>query len=102
MKQLQLDLELPLTNTQEILYTLIKQGHVSIFDFPYLSGFRTRVSELRLEHNLEIESINLNRCNKFGNHYSYKLHRLKDREQAIELYKKLTHERTRKKVSEIH
>ena len=95
-------MNLPTTNIQEVLYTLIKQGHVSIFDFPYLSGFRTRVSELRLEHNLEIESISLNRCNKFGNHYSYKLHRLKDREQAIELYKKLTHERTRKKVSEIH
>jgi len=39
----------PLTTTQEVLYTLITQGYVSIFDFSYLSGFITRVSDLKLK-----------------------------------------------------
>lgn len=87
-------MNLPTTNTQEILYTLINQGHVSIFDFPYLSGFRTRVSELRLKHGLDIDPVNVTRCNKFGNAYTYKLHKLKDKEQAINLYNQLSDDTT--------
>jgi hypothetical protein len=78
----------PTTNIQEILYTLITQGHVSIFDFPYLSGFRTRVSELKLKYGLIIETKKDTRCNKFGNQYTYCIHFLHKEHQkkAIQVY----------------
>lgn len=76
----------PTTNFQEILYTLIETGHCSIINFPYLSGFRTRISEIK-------EKIHLNKqhvsgVNKFGNHYTYAVHILdvRQRSKAIELY----------------
>ena len=37
----------PKTTEQEILLHLIENDNVSIFDFPYLSGFRTRISNLK-------------------------------------------------------
>ena len=81
----------PKSNIQEVLLTLILQGHVSIFDFPTLSGFRTRVSNLVLIHGLKLNTQMVERCNKFGNKYRYALHKLPDNEKqnAIELYNKL-------------
>ncbi len=84
------DLKIPKTTIQEVLYTIIKKGHVSIFDFPYLSGFRTRVSDLNLKHNLNLERITSVRNNKFGNPYTYAIHKITDKQKAIELYKSLT------------
>lgn len=83
--------ELPKTNTQEILLTLILQGYVSIFDFSYLSGFRTRVSELQLTHGLKLNRVLDVKTNKFANSYSYSIHHLpaEEKESAILLYKKL-------------
>ena len=80
----------PKTNTQEILLTLIDKGKVSIFDFSYLSSFRTRVSEINRKHGLELQSVYKTNKNKFGNSYSYVEHILTDREKAIEIYKKLS------------
>lgn len=81
----------PKTNTQEILLQLILTGQVSIFDFSYLSGFRTRVSELVLTHGLELEKEIKSDVNKFGNSYWYALHKLPEdkKDFAIELYFKL-------------
>ncbi len=86
----------PNTNTQEILLTLILNGKVSIFDFPYLSGFRTRVSELVLTHKLELEKETDTKQNKFGNTYSYAVHTLPEGQEnlAIELYFKLHNRNT--------
>ena len=80
----------PLTNTQEILYTLITQGYVSLFDFPYLAGFRTRVSELVNKHGIPLQTIKDKRHNKFGNAYTYHIHRLLDRDHAKKVYDFLT------------
>jgi len=79
------------TNEQEVLLTLILQGHVSIFDFPYLSGYRTRVSQLQSNHKLVLERTTDRRCNKFGNTYTYAIYKLpiSEKEKAIELYHKL-------------
>lgn len=79
------------TSGQEVLLTLILQGHVSIFDFPYLSGFRTRVSQLQTVHGLSLDRVMDKRCNKFGNTYSYAIHKLPEeqKEKAILLYNKL-------------
>jgi hypothetical protein len=81
----------PRTSEQEVLLTLITQGHVSIFDFSHLSGFRTRVSQLQTLHGLSLERILDKRCNKFGNTYSYAIHKLpkSEKEKAIKLYNKL-------------
>lgn len=86
----------PKTNTQEILLQLILYGQVSIFDFSYLSGFRTRVSELILTHELELEKEIKTGQNKFGNSYWYALHTLPEeqKEFAIELYSKLINRNT--------
>lgn len=81
----------PKTSEQEVLLTLITQGHVSIFDFSYLSGFRTRVSQLQTVHGLFLERVTDSRCNKFGNSYTYAIHKLpeSEKQKAINLYEKL-------------
>lgn len=81
----------PKSNTEEVLLTLITQGHVSIFDFPTLSGFRTRVSNLTCKHGLVLNTEMIEAINKFGNSYRYALHKLpeEEKEKAINLYKKL-------------
>lgn len=82
----------PKTNTQEVLLHLIVYGSVSIFDFSYLSGFRTRVSELVLTHQLNIEKEIKTDENKFGNTYHYTLHKLplEEKGKAEKLYFKIT------------
>jgi len=84
----------PKTSGQEVLLTLILQGNVSIFDYPYLSGFRTRVSDLQLKHGLFLERIKDSRCNKFGNTYTYYIHKLPENQKlkAIDLYHKLNNQ----------
>lgn len=83
--------EYPTTSAEEVLLTLILQGYVSIFDFPYLSGFRTRVSNLCLIHGLKLNRVLDSRTNKFGNSYQYAIHKLpaEEKEKAILLYQKL-------------
>lgn len=81
---------LPKTNTQEVLYTLINQGHVSIMDYPYMSGFRTRVSELARKHGLYLKQVNVVSYNKFGNQFTYVVHRMGDRDKAIQIYQEIT------------
>lgn len=83
--------EFPKSSEQEVLLTLILQGHVSIFDFPYLSGFRTRVSQLQLVRGLTLKTTMDKRSNKFGHPYIYAIHFLPEdqKSKAIELYKKL-------------
>lgn len=81
----------PKNCTQEVLLTLILNGKVSIFDFPYLSGFRTRISDLRLKHGLNIHSENKKHKNKFNRIYTYAEHHLSEaeREKAIRIYSQL-------------
>lgn len=81
----------PNTNTQEVLLQLILFGEISLFTFPYLAGYRTRVSELILSHGLKISKEIKTEQNKFGNTYHYALHKLPEdqKEFAIELYSKL-------------
>jgi hypothetical protein len=83
-----MNLSNPKTNKAEILYTLIKKGSVSIKDFPYLSGFRTRISELVNEYDIKMIHISSTGVNKFGNSYTYKEHILPKiyRDFAIEKY----------------
>jgi len=81
----------PTTSEQEVLLNLILQGHSSIFDFPYLSGYRTRISELQTKKGLFLERTLAKRFNKFGNVYTYAIHKLPSyqKDKAIELYNSL-------------
>lgn len=81
----------PKTNIQEILYTLIENGKVSIMDYPYLSGFRTRVSEIVNKHKLGLFDVYITKKNKFGNSYTYIEHHLSHhkKEFAINIYKSM-------------
>lgn len=79
----------PTTHKEEILLHMIENGSVSIMDFPYMSGFRTRISELVNEDKLTIDTEAKTGRNKFGNRYTYIVHRLNDRSKAIEVYNNL-------------
>jgi hypothetical protein len=84
MKQL----TLPKNNSQEVLMTLIKNGKVSIEDYPYLSGFRTRISELVREFGLVLNPKPVKTTNKFGRTIRYIEHHLEEIhiEKAISIY----------------
>ena len=81
----------PKTNTEEVLLTLILQKSVSIFDFSYMSGFRTRVSEIQSVHGILLDRQLESKKNKFGNTYTYAIHTLPEcqKEKAIEVYYKI-------------
>ena len=81
----------PKTNLQEVLLTLILKGNVSLFAFPVMAGFRTRVSNLVLDYGLHLETTKAQRCNKFGNSYTYHIHKLPEnqKEKAIAIYNKM-------------
>lgn len=83
-----MNLSAPKTNKAEILHTLIQKGSVSIKDFPYLSGFRTRISELVNDDEIPLIHVSSTGTNKFGNTYTYKEHLLPadQKEAAIKKY----------------
>ena len=65
------------TNTQaEVLFVLIKKGSVSIKEFSWMEGFRTRVSELVLDYSIPLLKTNESGINKHGNTFTYKRHSL--------------------------
>jgi hypothetical protein len=80
---------LPQNSTQDVLYTLISEGSVSIMEFPYLSGFRTRISNLKLIYGLPLRTDKKQGVNKFGRSYCYHRHYLTDKEKAIKIYNKM-------------
>ena len=79
----------PKTSTQDVLYTLIAEGSVSIMEFAYLSGFRTRISNLKLKYGLKLRTEMQKGMNKFGRVYKYHRHYIIDKEQAIKIYNKM-------------
>ena len=86
-----MELSQPRTNKAEILFTLLKKGSVSIEDFPRLSGFRTRISELVRIDGIPLSHESKVSKNKFGNSITYQKHYLPDifREHAFDKYKSI-------------
>lgn len=82
----------PKNNIQEILLHLIQKGSVSIMDFPYLSSFRARVSDLKLKYMVILRRENKTSLNRFKNKYTYVVHYLDKSEfkKAKEIYLKMT------------
>ena len=81
----------PTSSLQEVLYCLITKGKASIVDFPYLSGFRSRISNLVLDHDLILESEMGYGVNKHGRKFHFAIHILpkSEIENALIIYKKL-------------
>lgn len=82
----------PKTHKQEILRRLIKKGKVSIKRFYWMSGFRTRISELGLKHGLILNSkTTVKRFSKYGNSSIFTVHQLppEQKARAIKLYNEL-------------
>lgn len=84
-------LSVPRNTTARILYALIIKGKVSLVDFPYLAGFRTRISELYHHHNVKLIHKVETDVNRDGNSYYYKVHFLPqdEKQNAIEIYKNI-------------
>ena len=91
MKQIDMfeGLQPPNTFIQEILFYLIINGTVSILDFPHLSGFRSRISDLKRFYNLGLSTEIITNTSKYGNKSKYAKHILIDKEFVINFYKKL-------------
>ena len=75
----------PTCSLEEVLYVLIEKGSVSIMDFSYLSGFRTRVSDLR-KLGVKMEEVSVTFENKFKRTCKYANHILLNKEEAIKIY----------------
>lgn len=84
-----MQLPAPKTTMQEVLLTLINKGEVSIMDYPYLSGFRTRISELTNRYGVVLETQMLKGRNKYDRRFKYALHKLKDKSSATKTYIKI-------------
>lgn len=78
----------PLSYKARVLYTLIKKGGVSLKDYPFLAGFRTRISELKRDYNVKLIPTVVTDVDKYGSHYYYKHHSLPPEEvnNAIQVY----------------
>ena len=84
-------LKKPTSHITEVLYTLIKDGKASIKEFYWMSGFRTRISDLKLKYGIDLNVSIVESSSKYGNKSSYSLHSLpgESKEKAIKIYNKL-------------
>lgn len=81
----------PKSNLAEVLLTLIQDGNVSIKDYGWMCGFRTRCSDLNLKYGLKLDTKPMTDTNKHGREFRYNIHILPESqiEYAIELYNKI-------------
>ena len=85
-------LKSPLTQLQEVLYELLTNDFISVRQILSETGIlnpKARISELRLDHNLSIETEMVKVENKYGRKVSFGQWRLTDKETALLTYKKL-------------
>lgn len=88
------ELKIPSSNREEIILTLIDANEViGIRDFPYMAGFRTRISELKrdeiIQEGIKLVTTNHVGYNKFGNSYVYAKHAIDGSELTLTTLKKL-------------
>ena len=85
-------LKSPLTQLQEVLYELLTNDFISVRQILSDTGIlnpKARISELRLDHKLSIETEMVKVLNKYGRKVSFGQWKLTDKETAYELYLKL-------------
>ena len=71
-----MELSQPKNNTAEVLFNLIIKGSVSMKDFAWMEGFRTRVSEINLKHNITLLKTSETAENKYGHPIRFIRHTL--------------------------
>jgi len=71
-----MNLPFPKNTQAEVLFELIKKGSVSMKEFSWMEGFRTRVSELNKKHLIPLLKTNEKGENKHGNPIWYRRHSL--------------------------
>lgn len=79
----------PNSDKATILYHLITKGTVSMKTFSWMEGYRTRVSELRKKHQIEMADRLEKTKNRFGREMYYYAHDLLNKPHVIEVYKKI-------------
>lgn len=81
----------PKSDNAEVLLHLIKKGSVSAKDFWWLSGYRSRISNLLLRHNVPIRKESKTGTNKRGNQFQYIVCHLDahHKETALAIYHKI-------------
>ena len=81
----------PESSLQDVLFKLIKSGVASIKDFPHLSGFRSRISNLKVDYGLNLEIKQGFGTNRHGRKIIFAIHLLPDSEyfNAVKLYHKI-------------
>lgn len=86
-----MELSQPKNNTAEVLLKLITKGSVSMKDFSWMEGFRTRVSEINLKHNIPLLKTTETDENKHGHPIRFIKHSLPDDQVdfATEVYNKI-------------
>lgn len=82
----------PKKQIEEVLYYLIKRHNINRRQMMLDTGIlnlTARISDLRNKYNINIECSMLPIKNKFGRSIKYGLFRLQNKEEGIELYKKI-------------
>jgi hypothetical protein len=79
-----MELSMP-KNHKARCFTLIKNGSASLKDFPVLAGFRTRISEITLDHNVSLVHKIETGVNVFEILFWYKHHFLPPEEKEKQL-----------------
>jgi len=84
------ELPKPKSAKATILYGLITRQEISEQEYPF-NGFRSRVSDLKLKHNLPIRFKKIKGKNQFGHAMVYRVHYLWriSIPKAIRLYRKI-------------
>lgn len=92
-----MNLSTPLNYRARVLYTLIEKGSTSLKDFPFLAGFRTRISELKRTFNVKLIPKVETDVDVYGSHYYYIHHFLPEEEikNAIAVYNQINKSKTK-------
>jgi hypothetical protein len=82
----------PKSSIGDVLFTLLENGSVSLEDYPWLQGLRTRVSELNRKHGIFLETETVKGKNRHGHTMVYNRHILpvSERDKALKLYYKIS------------
>lgn len=84
-----MQLSKPKTDLTDVLHHLITQGETSIEQFYWMSGFRTRISDIRLKLGLILVSNVKKSVNRNNRKMWYNVHTLKDKKKAIKIYNQI-------------
>lgn len=82
----------PKTDNEEVLITAIRKGYVDCIMFGWMSGFRTRCSDLRRFHKVPFLPERITKKNRHGHVISIVRHHLKTqkaKDQALGIYLKM-------------